>query len=114
MSSENQDALKGLTTNEIAYMRAVLRHTKARLDVDWNGVVEELELTSLRAARQRFQQISVKHSFCGQDGSPKKAGAGESPNKVTKKRAPRAKKAKKEEESESPAASAEDAPVSDI
>ncbi|MBE3042699.1 hypothetical protein IMZ48_09025 [Candidatus Bathyarchaeota archaeon] len=109
--SEEQEIPKALTAVEMAFVRAVLRYSKANIPTeDWNKVAEEVGVKDAKCARERFRQISVKHSFgSGEGGSPRKnaspkkagdsAGAGDMPAKVVKKRAPRAKKPKKEAES---------------
>ena len=111
MSSEEQDTPKPLTAVEMSFVKAVLRYSKANITTeDWNKVAEEVGVKDAKCARERFRQISVKHSFgSGEGGSPRKnaspkkagdgAGAGDMPAKVVKKRAPRAKKPKKGVES---------------
>lgn len=96
MATEDKETTKGFTPVEIAYIKAVFRHSKARLNADWDKVAEEVSVKHAKCARDRFRQISVKHSFGGQDASPTKGG-GEFPCKVVKKRAAKGKKVKKEE-----------------
>ena len=99
MATEDKEPVKGFTPVELAFIKAVFRHSKARLNADWDKVAEEVSVKDAKCARERFRQISVKHSFDGQDGSPTKGG-GESPGKVMKKRAARGKKSKKDEKAE--------------
>ena len=91
MATEDKEATKDFTPVELAFIKAVFRHSKARFNADWDK--------DAKCARERFRQISVKHSFGGQDGSPTKGG-GESPGKVVKKRVSRGRKAKKDEKAE--------------
>lgn len=112
MSSDDQDTPKCLTLAavEMSYIKAVFRHSRTRLAADWDKVAEEVNVKDAKCARERFRQISVKHSLLGQEGgSPKKGGAADSSGKVTKKRTPRVKKVKKEEGSEPVEAPVEDA-----
>lgn len=96
MSNEAQD-VKAFTAVEIAYVKAAIRYSRVNLTTaDWEKVVEEVSVKDAKCARERFRQISVKHSF-GSGDSPQKPRAGDSPCKVTKKKGGRAKKPKKEE-----------------
>lgn len=99
MATEDKEATKDFTPVELAFIKAVFRHSKARFNADWDKVAEEVSVKDAKCARERFRQISVKHSFGGQDGSPTKGG-GESPGKVVKKRVSRGRKAKKDEKAE--------------
>lgn len=98
MSSEEQDVVKAFTPVEMAFIKAVIRYSKASLTTaDWEKVADEVNVKDAKCARERFRQISVKHSFGGSGDSPQKARAGDSPSKVAKKRGGRAKKVKKDE-----------------
>lgn len=99
MATEDKEAIKDFTPVELAFIKAVFRHSKARLNADWDKVAEEVSVKDAKCARERFRQISVKHSFSGQDASPRKVGV-DSPGKVVKKRAARGKKVRKEKEEE--------------
>lgn len=99
MATEDKEVTKDFTPVELAFIKAVFRHSNARLNADWNKVAEEVSVKDAKCARERFRQISVKHSFGGQDVSPTKLEV-ESPGKVVKKRAARGKKVKKEKEDE--------------
>ena len=105
MSARNGDTT-GLSANGVVYIRAALRHTKNIIEVDWEKAVEELNIAHPRWVRDRSRQTSTKHPPCGEDESPKipkaarisqKPMLGESPCKVTKKRASRLKESKTEE-----------------
>lgn len=98
MANQDQE-IKAFTAVEMAYVKAVIRYSKANLTTaDWEKVAEEVNVKDAKCARERFRQISVKHSFgTGAGDSPQKPRAGDSPSKVTKKKGGRARKVKKDE-----------------
>lgn len=110
MSNEAQD-VKAFTAVEMAYVKAVIRYSRVNLTTaDWEKVAEEVRVKDAKCARERFRQISVKHSF-GSGDSPQKPSAGGSPCKVTKRKGVRAKKLKKEEAEAEAEAEPETPPV---
>ncbi|SPO05749.1 uncharacterized protein DNG_08436 [Cephalotrichum gorgonifer] len=97
MATQDGESSKDFTPTELAFIKAVFRHSKARMNADWDKVAEEVKVKDAKCAKERFRQISVKHAFgSAPDSSPQKASVDtidSSPTKVTKKRAPRKKKA---------------------
>jgi hypothetical protein len=94
----------GLTEGELRFIKAIFDNMTQKPDANWDKVATDLGLKDAKCAKERFRQMSVRHSWREQPASanatprkPVKSGA--AANAKVTKRAPRtpSKRVKKEE-----------------
>ncbi|ODA81635.1 hypothetical protein RJ55_00136 [Drechmeria coniospora] len=104
--ADTTDQPTGLTDGELRFVKAIFDNMMQKPDANWENVAGDLGLKDAKCAKERFRQMSIRHSW-GTNGSsavpsPRRSRAaancpvGEA--KIKKSRTPRKTRAVKQEE----------------
>lgn len=87
--SKQEETFSTMTSAEQRFLRAIFQHMAHAPDTNWDQVASDANLKSAKVAKERFRQISKRHSWVsggGKSGGKGRPSAAASPKpcKVTK------------------------------